>query len=43
MTPMWVAGLIILGGLIAYNNTAALYDLPRLTPQEYDLLKEILL
>ena len=30
-------------GLSAYNSTAALYELPRLTEEEYDLLKEVLL
>lgn len=30
-------------GLSAYNSTAALYKLPRLTEEEYDLLKEVLL
>lgn len=28
-------------GLVAYNNTAVLYDLPRLTEEEFNLLKEI--
>ena len=29
--------------LSSYNSTAALYDLPILTQEEYDLLKEVLL
>ena len=30
-------------GLSAYNNTCALYDLPILNEEEYDILKEVLL
>lgn len=30
-------------GLSTYNSTASLYELPRLTQEEYDFLKEVLL
>lgn len=30
-------------GLSSYNSTTALYDLPILTQEEYDLLKEVIL
>lgn len=30
-------------GLVAYNNTCAIYNMPKLKQEEYNLLKEVLL